>query len=146
MAMIKCPECGRDVSDKATSCPGCGYPIAEIKQIGDVQIKFGIMKFKNKIQPGQEVQILDLSENILWKGKAGDIARLHFDNPTDIKIEYLYKDAFFASNTYSYGEGTGKIDPTISRKYFVTANRKGTFDFGPHVFIQEVDVFDSDPQ
>lgn len=27
MAMIKCPECGRDISDKAATCPGCGCPI-----------------------------------------------------------------------------------------------------------------------
>jgi hypothetical protein len=26
MALIKCPECGQDVSDKAFSCPHCGYP------------------------------------------------------------------------------------------------------------------------
>lgn len=26
--IIKCPECGREVSDRAGSCPGCGYPIA----------------------------------------------------------------------------------------------------------------------
>ncbi len=28
MALIKCPECGREVSDTAVACPGCGYPIA----------------------------------------------------------------------------------------------------------------------
>lgn len=27
MAMIRCPECGREVSDKAKNCVGCGYPI-----------------------------------------------------------------------------------------------------------------------
>ncbi|MDB6040693.1 MAG: Zinc-ribbon protein [Verrucomicrobiales bacterium] len=27
MALIKCPECSNDVSDKASSCPKCGYPI-----------------------------------------------------------------------------------------------------------------------
>lgn len=27
MAMIKCSECGHDVSDKAKSCPSCGAPI-----------------------------------------------------------------------------------------------------------------------
>ena len=27
MAMIKCPECGREISDKAAACPGCGAPI-----------------------------------------------------------------------------------------------------------------------
>ena len=29
MALIKCGECGKEVSDKAASCPGCGAPIAE---------------------------------------------------------------------------------------------------------------------
>lgn len=28
MALIPCPECKRDVSDKAISCPNCGCPIA----------------------------------------------------------------------------------------------------------------------
>jgi len=27
MALITCPECGRQVSDKAAACPQCGYPI-----------------------------------------------------------------------------------------------------------------------
>ncbi len=27
MAIVKCNECGRDVSDKAFSCPGCGAPV-----------------------------------------------------------------------------------------------------------------------
>lgn len=27
MALIKCPECGKEISDKAESCPHCGYPI-----------------------------------------------------------------------------------------------------------------------
>lgn len=31
MALIKCPECGKEISDKAESCPQCGMPIKEIK-------------------------------------------------------------------------------------------------------------------
>ena len=27
MALIRCPECGREISDQADACPGCGYPI-----------------------------------------------------------------------------------------------------------------------
>lgn len=27
MALIKCPECGREISDAAASCPGCGFPL-----------------------------------------------------------------------------------------------------------------------
>lgn len=31
MALISCPECGREVSDKANACPNCGYPIEQDK-------------------------------------------------------------------------------------------------------------------
>ena len=27
MALMKCPECGRQVSNQASACPNCGYPI-----------------------------------------------------------------------------------------------------------------------
>jgi len=29
MALIKCNECGAEVSDKASKCPKCGYPISQ---------------------------------------------------------------------------------------------------------------------
>lgn len=32
MALIKCPECGKKVSDKAIACPNCGYPMNSRKK------------------------------------------------------------------------------------------------------------------
>ena len=32
MALIKCPECGKKVSDKANACIHCGYPLNEQKE------------------------------------------------------------------------------------------------------------------
>lgn len=32
MALIKCPECGKEMSDQATSCPNCGCPIEIVKK------------------------------------------------------------------------------------------------------------------
>lgn len=29
MALINCPECNKEISDKANSCPNCGFPISE---------------------------------------------------------------------------------------------------------------------
>ncbi|MEG0834184.1 MAG: zinc ribbon domain-containing protein, partial [Christensenellaceae bacterium] len=29
MALIKCPECNREISEEAILCPQCGYPIAD---------------------------------------------------------------------------------------------------------------------
>lgn len=31
MALIKCPECGKEVSDKASSCPNCGCPVQKME-------------------------------------------------------------------------------------------------------------------
>ena len=30
MALIKCSECGKEISDKANSCPACGNPLRPV--------------------------------------------------------------------------------------------------------------------
>ena len=30
MAMVKCPECGQDISNLAVTCPHCGYPVKKM--------------------------------------------------------------------------------------------------------------------
>ncbi len=32
MALLKCPECGNQVSDKAASCPQCGHPVSKMQK------------------------------------------------------------------------------------------------------------------
>jgi hypothetical protein len=49
MALIKCPECGRDISTLASSCPQCGYVLpkettTEIKQPAEITIKGSELK------------------------------------------------------------------------------------------------------
>ncbi|MBQ6520310.1 MAG: zinc ribbon domain-containing protein [Anaerolineaceae bacterium] len=135
MAIIKCPECGKDVSDKAVSCPACGYPIASKIPNGDIQIKIGILKAKNKLQTGQMVLITDSNKQTLWEGKAGDIARIHFEQITTITISYI------ATFFYWAGYGSGVIDPSKCRKYYTTAHYDGMFNCG--VALQETEIFDS---
>ena len=36
--MIKCPECGKEFSSMARSCPGCGRPICPKCGSGDVSV------------------------------------------------------------------------------------------------------------
>ena len=31
MALMKCPECGKEISDQAKACIFCGYPIPKVK-------------------------------------------------------------------------------------------------------------------
>lgn len=35
MALIKCPECGKDVSDRALNCIHCGFPLAEAATVNE---------------------------------------------------------------------------------------------------------------
>ena len=38
MAMIKCTECGKEMSDKASVCPNCGCPIEDIRsKLGEIE-------------------------------------------------------------------------------------------------------------
>ncbi|MES2915676.1 MAG: hypothetical protein V4753_11205 [Pseudomonadota bacterium] len=37
MALISCSECGKEVSDKATNCIGCGAPIEKQQGVGVLQ-------------------------------------------------------------------------------------------------------------
>lgn len=39
MALIQCPECGRQVSDKARKCPHCGCPLEELEKKEPVKEK-----------------------------------------------------------------------------------------------------------
>ncbi len=50
MALINCPECNSQVSDKARECPECGHPIkenwfAESLKLGFIMILMVILVF-----------------------------------------------------------------------------------------------------
>ena len=40
MALIDCPECGASVSDKAATCPKCGYPMKPMADLALVTRRF----------------------------------------------------------------------------------------------------------
>ena len=80
MALIKCPECGNVVSDMATACPKCGYPIeielhnspAEKKYYvaakqGDADAQFNLALCYDK---GEDVR--DKVEAIKWYQRAAE--------------------------------------------------------------------------
>ena len=55
MALVKCEECGRDVSDKAPACPGCGCPLAtrSLAAAPDVVAASTIPEQPEKVPPQQ---------------------------------------------------------------------------------------------
>lgn len=45
MALIKCPECGKEISDKAKSCPHCGYELERNKQRDEIKSNDNIEEY-----------------------------------------------------------------------------------------------------
>lgn len=58
MALIKCPECGKEMSDFAESCLNCGYPISDYF---DTQKKLEKLnrEFEEKIREIESAKITD---------------------------------------------------------------------------------------
>ena len=80
MALIKCPECGKEVSDKAQNCINCGCPLAGINPSGTVSVAMngtGIV----------QMYIFNMeNREILWSGRNGEVARFNVEKETEISV------------------------------------------------------------
>lgn len=132
MALIKCPECGKEISDKAKSCIHCGCPLDEVITSGEVRIKMpnNIVEGMIGLFSSRDALVSDGNGRILWKGKHGENARFTIDSPTNITI--------------SLGSWANEVSGLVypKRKYSLVQ------DMGVHMFatfrLTEVDVIDSD--
>ena len=134
MALISCPECGKEVSDRAVNCPNCAFPLADTLD-NTVKIKIQIMNIA-------KVRIFDMdSGNLLWEGKDNTVARFNLTKPTTIG--------------FSWGVGGDKpprksvakdhvflVDPSSSKKYLYKTVQ-GMWG-GAKLAFSEVDVIDTD--
>lgn len=48
MALIKCPECSKDISDKAPACIHCGFPLSSLKNTTNIENKNEIIPQKEE--------------------------------------------------------------------------------------------------
>lgn len=45
MALINCPECGKEISDKSKYCINCGYPLENIEEETENEIEDNVVDF-----------------------------------------------------------------------------------------------------
>lgn len=62
MALIKCPECSREISDKVKSCPHCGFPLDSSEE--NTQ-KVELSSVKLKIDKKRKKQIIIAAVSII---------------------------------------------------------------------------------
>lgn len=51
MALIECPECKKQISDKAENCPNCGFPIAKEKETFEKNLNDSVHKAEENTEP-----------------------------------------------------------------------------------------------
>lgn len=90
MAMMKCPECGREVSSKATACPNCGCPISELSPRGVVRIRLPRTEQMADGLVGlfcSKTATISSNGRPFWRGKHGETASFTVNGPTHIVID-----------------------------------------------------------
>jgi len=136
MALISCPECGRQVSDKAVACPDCGYPIASNRPDGDVLIRIGDFTKNGGAQWAMRSLTVIIrnheTNDILAQGNQRSTVRIHLESPTtaDFYVQNIGKGYHWCTEVLKPG-----------KKYEFKQFRK-TFTIGYQ--LNEVDHIDAD--
>lgn len=81
MALINCPECGREISDKAASCPQCGNPISEKEN----DVKHAVIVQKEKSSAWIWIIVIIVGIGIL--GASGAFSNATASLNLDVKID-----------------------------------------------------------
>lgn len=128
MALIKCPECGQEVSDKANVCPRCAFPISTLRTDGPVMIRID-----NGL--AGTVSIIEVETGLsLWTGRSGGVAEFNIKKPTLVCA--------------SWGLGKNKVNKDKNCQIVVEAGKKYELAwtqsaFSNSIILRRVDVIDS---
>lgn len=133
MALIKCPECGKEVSDKAKACGNCGCPVEDSLPSGDVKIKISSLPAVPLFSAKQKASITSADGKVIWEGKVGEVAEIYFEGETEITVKYHTSMSNFG------GKCKGTIKPSKSKKYAVITKAGVS-----RMVLQAVDVIDAD--
>lgn len=126
MALIKCPECGKEISDKANTCINCGCPIAEIRVSGTVAIAINVPAIV-------KIYVIDMkTRKELWCGNSGSVARFDVEKETEISIVGVLEKNYPERGTKAVVSGGKKYEYKQLKTFWST-----------QYTLNEIDVFDS---
>ena len=123
MALMNCPECGKEISDTVAVCPNCGFALKKKKRIvlpiaivSIVLILAGVFAYFYYIKPNE---IMNQAANLIERGKYSDADILLSSIPSNNRKEELLaqicvaeaKEAITSGNYSLAEEKLKKISP-----------------------------------
>ena len=131
MALIKCPECGREVSDRADSCIQCGFPFRQ-KQ-GKLMIK--AQKYPEfGPSPTRKIGIYSKNGTLIGVLYSGSGISVDIDQEVDIYAELMDMWSVKPSNLI-------RVSPNRTTRIAISYQMTM---FSTKVVLSEVDVIDSE--
>lgn len=129
MALITCPECGQQVSDKAQTCIHCGSPLKV-----DKTVKIKIFRYTSTFMfVTLKVTITDENGKVLWEGPSGSVAIFEVDKETKITL---------TPEKGLHTPLTGVVKP--GHKYQTVNDMSKAFSLKSVTRLVEVEIIDSD--
>lgn len=121
MALITCPECGKQISDQAEACPNCGYPLKK-QTVSVASHGNGLQKITlntKTVPPSKKIECIKLvcEANNMGLAKAkqlvesGDVAAVIRENIEPDKAQKIVK-SFLDLGAYACAFNMGEADPT----------------------------------
>ena len=131
MALVSCPECGREVSDRATACIHCGFPLTQPKSelvIKGKRIPDALVK---------HIYFLYCNDSLFDEVLPGEVKRYTITQP--IKLVLGHKRGGFLNCAVR------DSDPILVEPGKITRLEASYGQgFMPKYFLSEVDVIDSE--
>ena len=91
MALIQCPECGKDISDKSEKCIHCGYPIASTAEHPSPSGTVVIFGYTGWFLVYPKMQIYFNGEYIGDLSHKAKTKEIPIDKPTTVEIKCSFR-------------------------------------------------------
>ena len=118
MALIKCPECGKEFSDKANACPNCACPVEREKRKVVIEREKGFMGKAN-------VPVTYIDDMLIGNLKVG--TKLEAEVPIgehNLIMEYQVGNGQASPYLGSYGSIASIPQKKIIEKFTIDENTK----------------------